>query len=383
MSGAHAFLAPSSAARWGVCALSARLEAAYPEAEDSPASLEGTAAHWVVQLTLEGRPPALDQQAPNGVAVTREMLEGADLVVETIRSALGDGWRGLLTIEQRVQIPRIHPAECWGTPDYRAWLDLSDGRRILFLWDYKFGHGIVEAFENQQLIAYASGLLSEAAVDGLEEQSTWVMMSVIQPRSFHRDGPVRHWRALASDLRAHVNILHMQAEEALGPNPKARPDPGACKNCRGRHACEALQRAAYQAADKGQQAQAIDLSPLALGRELRELTRAQALLEARVSGLQAQAEATIKRGALVPFWMLESAPGRMKWTKPAAEVLALGQMLGLNLAAPPDVITPTQAKKAGLPESLVEAYAARPPGAAKLVPDDGAKARLTFSSSNT
>lgn len=381
MAGAHAFLMPSAAARWGVCALSASLEAAYPEAEESPESLEGTAAHWVVECYLKGSPPTLDSQAPNGVAVTQEMVEGALLVVQTIEATLGPRWREMLVIERRVQIPRVHPSLCWGTPDYYAWAVLPDGRRVLFLFDYKFGHGIVEVIENRQLIAYTSGLFSE--VEGLDDQNTVVVMAIIQPRAYHREGPVRWWKIRGSDIRADVNILHMQAEKATKPNPLAMPDPDACKNCKGRHACEALQRAAYLAADRAQQATAIDLSPLALGIELRLLTRAQKLLEARVSGLQAEAEATIKRGKLVPYWTMQSTPGRLSWNKPVPEVLMLGTIYGVNITAPAEPVTPTQAIKAGLPAELVGAYASRPPGAAKLTYDDGTKARLTFASGNT
>jgi hypothetical protein len=381
MAGAHAFLPPSAAARWGVCALSAALEAAYPEAEESPESLEGTAAHWVVEGYLRGVAVAVDIQAPNGVAVTQEMVEGAELVVQTIETTLGPRWREMLVIERRVQVPNVHPAHCWGKPDYYAWAVLPDGRRVLFLFDYKFGHGLVEVIENQQLITYTSGLFSE--VPNLDDQNTVVVMAIIQPRGYHRDGAVRWWKIRGSEIRAHVNILHMQAEKATGPNPPALPDPDACKNCKGRHACEALQRAAYLAADKAQQATAIDLSPLALGIELRMLTRAQKLLEARVSGLEAQAGAEIKRGKLVPYWMLDAIPGRLGWNKPDAEVIMLGAIYGIDIAKPPEPVTPTQAIKKGLPAELVGAYASRPTGASKLTYDDGTKARLTFSSGNT
>lgn len=378
MSGAHAFLAPSSAHRWRICALAPSLEARHPETEESPASLEGTAAHWVVQRTLEGAPPTIGDQAPNGVPTTREMLEGAELAQESIERALGQGWRTALVIERAVQIPRVHKRANWGTPDYYAW-----GPGGLHVWDYKFGHDVVEAFENWQLIDYVAGILDAAGVDGYAEQRTPVHMHVIQPRAHHRAGPVRSWSVKASDLRAHINILANQAAIATSPNPPATPSPVACKHCRGRHACEALQRSAYSAADQAKEGNAADLSPHALGLELRALTRAQALLDARVSGLQAEAEAAIKRGQLVPFWVMESTPGRLKWSKPTPEVLMLGQMMGFDLAAPPDAITPTQAKAAGMPAALVDAYSTRPSGTAKLKPDDGSKARLTFSPSVT
>ena len=380
---AHAFLAPSAAARWVRCALSASLEAAYPEREASPQSLEGTAAHWAVEMLLRGTPIAVDTQAPNGVAVTLEMLEAATTVRDDIVSQLGIEWQSRLFIEQRVSIPRVH-SENWGTPDYRAWGQFPDGRLKLWIWDFKYGHGVVEAFENWQLIDYVAGCMSEAKLDGLQEQNTVVDMRVIQPRSYHRDGPVRSWIVKASDLRGHINRLAMAAEDATSIKPTASPHPDACENCKGRHACEALQRAAYASADRGQSSGAVDLPPHALGLELRALKRAQALLDARVTGLEAEVCATIKNKQTVPFWMFETTPGRLAWNKPAAEVLALGEMLGLELAKPLEPVTPTQAKAAAkakkVPESIIDAYASRPAGSSKLSYDDGTRARLTFSS---
>lgn len=375
----HALLAPSSAARWGICALSASLEAACPESETSPASLEGTAAHWVVERVLQGAGFVPGEFAPNGLPVNQEMLEGADLVRQTISDSIGPGWQDVLKIEERVRIRRVHADHCWGTPDYSAWI----GEQHLWLFDYKFGFSHVEVRENKQLIAYAAGLLDEAGIDGLQEQKVTIHMVIIQPRSYHRDGPVRVWNVRACDIRAEVNKLRNQAEMAVLPSPPATPHPDACKNCRGRHACEALQREAYAAADKSQEASPLDLSPHALGLELRNLTRAQKLLEARVSGLEAQVVGTIKQGKLVPFWAMESAKGNLAWDKSDEEVFALGTICGVNLAKAPTPITPTQAKKAGIPASLVDAYASRPPGVAKLIYDDGTKARLTFTSGNT
>lgn len=381
----HAFLAPSSAFRWVNCAQAPSLEARYPETEESPHALEGTAAHWVVEGALLGKPYLLvGDQTYNGVAVTQEMLEGAELVHDDVRQQIGLNWSERLFIEQKVQIARVH-SQNWGTPDYYAWGQLPDGRLKLTVWDYKFGFGIVEAFENWQLIDYVAGLVGEAKLDGLQEQNCVVDMRVIQPRAPHRDGPVRSWMVKASDLRAYWNRLEMAAEDATSVKPTASPTPDGCKNCLGRGHCEALQRAAARAADHGEHYLPLDLSPHALGLELRNLKQAQALLEARVSGLEAEAAGRIKQGERVPFWALDSAPGRLAWTKTVPEVMALGQMLGLDLAKPTDVITPAQAKAAAkarkLPAELFDAYATRPAGAVKLIFDDGAKARLTFASS--
>lgn len=126
----------------------------------------------------------------------------------------------------------------------------------------------------------------------------------------------------------------------------------------------------------------LDMSPLAIGRELRMLKEAEGILKSRISGLEAQTENMLRAGTHVPFWAMQSTPGRLGWNRPAVEIFMLGDMLGKNLRSDPEPITPTQAIKAGMPADLVNAYATRSSGI-KLVPDDGTDARLTFSSSDT
>lgn len=377
---AHAFLAPSSAHRWVVCALAPHLEARFPETEPSPESLEGTAAHWVVEEYLNGFVRTVGELAPNGVPTTQEMIESAELVGEDIQRTLGPDWRRLLRIEQQVPIPQVHPRHNWGTPDYTARATLPDGRKCLYIWDFKFGHGIVEVVENWQLIDYAAGLLDDD-VDLVE-------FAIIQPRAYHREGTVRRWRVFAVALEPYTLRLREAAEKATadGGLPPATLSPKGCKHCKGRHACEALQRTAYDSMSAAQQYGMLELDAQALGIELRLLTHGRALLDARISGLEAQAEALFKRGESVPFWTIERAPGRLAWTCGPEEVFSIGDDLGVNLRKPPEPVTPTQAKtaakKAGVSEIfevLTSEYTERKEGNAKLRPDDGAKARLIFS----
>lgn len=375
-------LNPSSAFRWRRCALSVQLEAACPDTSDKPGAEEGTACAWALERTVTATPPAEGERAPNGVAITREMLEAVDLVLESVEAKLGPNWRSMVVSERRVTVPRVHLTECSGKPDLYAWALLNNGRRALFIWELKFGRTVVEAFENDQLAAYASGLMS--AELNLNDQETVLDLTIVQPRAHHRDGPVRTWRCVGSDIRALVNILAMQGEKALAPNPPARPTPEGCRDCSGRHVCQALQREGYAAADVADASTPVEMTPAALGLEQRALTRALALLEARVKGNAAQIEATIRAGTAVPGWALsQGAEGRLEWTVPAAQAALLGDMVQIDIRAPADVVTPTQAIAKGVPEAAVLAMAKRKPAARKLEQDDGTLARLTFGSSNT
>lgn len=371
---AHSVLAPSSSARRIQCPGSTLLEAAYPETETTPEAAEGEAAHWAAAEMLSGRLVDIGQVAPNGVVLTQEMVEGADLYYDDVVAELkpygATPQQG--AIEQRVAIPRVHP-QSFGTPDYAVWLRLGS----LLVYDYKFGHRFVEVYENPQLIEYVAGLLHGITQKGYSDTLIDVTVKIVQPRAYHRSGPIRAWSFKASDIRAHINIASTAAHEALGPEPRQRAGPE-CRDCRARHACVTLQRAAMRELDEAGREQPLDLPPAALGLELKMLREGIRRLEARVSGLEEQALAQIKRGASIPGWRVEHGAGRQRWAKTPAEVLAVGRMFGVDLARPVEPITPLQAVKAGLPPEMLTALAETPRGGVELVADDGSKARAVF-----
>lgn len=343
----HSILAPSSAARWLQCPGSVRMCQQFPEPEDSPKAIEGTLAHAVNVAFMEGTP------MPAGT--TDEMIEGAQLWADTVGS---DDTH----LEERIDCSSIHP-ECWGTPD--AW---SYGNNILSVSDYKFGHSHVDAYRNPQMTVYAAGLLDKLGIDGLQEQHVAVSIVIVQPRSYHRDGPVRKWVTTAADLRADFNLLRAAATKALGPDPQLNVGPE-CRYCSARHACPALQAAAYAAAEFGGDAMPFDLPDESIGRELRFLRDMADTLNSRISGLEDEVLARItKLGRSVPGWMTEQGMGREKWAKSVDEVLALGALMGIDLSKP-GALTPKQAIKAGVPAAVVSQYSETPRGEIKLVPD--------------
>ena len=374
MSGTHSILAPSSSARRVQCPGSTLLEAAYPETETTPDAADGDAAHWAAAEQLSGRLIDVGQIAPNGVVLTQEMVEGADLYYDDVANTLKPFNRKPSegAIEQQIAIPRVHP-QSFGTPDYAIWARFGH----LFVWDYKFGHRFVEVYENYQLIEYVAGLLHGITQQGYSDQLIDVTVKIVQPRAYHRSGPIRTWSFKASDIRAHINIASTAAHEALGPEPKQRVGPE-CRDCRARHACVTLQRAAMRELDEAGREQPLDLPPAALGLELAMLRQGIKRLEARASGLEEQALAQIKRGVSIPGWRVEHGAGRQRWAKPAAEVLAVGSMFGVDLAKPVEPITPLQAVAKGLPAEMLTAMSETPRGAAALERDDGSRARAVF-----
>lgn len=365
----HAPLPPSSAHVWVACAGSASLQMRYPEEGDQVAAAEGTAAHWVMEQLLHTG--VAGPIAPNGVLITQEMREGSQLMVDYVQSVRGSGY---CYVEKQIQIPRVHQQN-YGTPDVVIWHDSPIEH--LHIIDFKYGHGVVEVFENWQLIDYVAGYLSLIAARDARIVPK-VTMTIVQPRAFHMDGPIRSWTTTADKLEDKIHALSMAAEEAMGDAPECKPKPQACTYCTARHACTALQQAAYRGMDISKQALSTEMNHAALGLELRLVVEALQLLEARKSGLQEQIEALMRRGQRVPHWTMVPGDAREKWRSDDLEVIAMGQMLGVNLAKPPEAITPVQAKKLGVDASIVAAYSFRPPAALKLKLDDGKDARRIF-----
>lgn len=372
MDAAHSILPPSGAGAWKLCGLWVAMNQAYPQA-DTPETLEGNAAHWVFAEMLVGRPVSEGMQALNGVFITDEMIAGAELVVDTVRARIPAGT--VLHVEESVAIARIHP-QCFGTPDIWAFYGAT-----LEVIDYKFGHRFVDEYENDQGVAYTAGIIDHLADvlgkgAGLLDQAIKVNFTVVQPRCFYKGAPVRTWSVMASDLRAHINQLANAAGVALAPNPPAVTNPE-CKDCPGRHACPALQQAAYADAEFATRSSPVELPPAAASLELRMLERSLERLQARVDGMREAVATYIRQGHSVPFHRAEQGYGRTQWTIPTEQVLAMGQLMGVDLSKP-GVKTPKQAIKSGVDEAVIKAYSITPLGPLKLVPDNPADARRVF-----
>lgn len=368
----HAGLMPSSAHRWGgvtPCPGSVAMEAAVPE-EETEESREGTAAHWAAQMQLlTGVPMDLGEVAPNGFVLDRDMLDGAQLYVEYVWRVLG-ARRPPRNVEKRTEPGAIH-GECWGTPDADELID-----NTLHVFDYKYGHRFVEVFENEQLTCYTADRL--AHLDGLADQLTHVTFHIVQPRCFHRDGTIRTWGARVSDLRAVVNRLRGCASDALREAAPTLATPANCRDCRARTRCDAAQAAGLDSVAVAGTSVPFDLDNAQASRYLTLVKNARRQLEAMETGLEEQLIKAMLRGQYAPGWMLSSSTPREVWKAKPEEVVALGKMLGKNLAAPMQPISVSAARKLGIDETVISEYALRPKGAIKLAPMDFATTRKVF-----
>jgi Protein of unknown function (DUF2800) len=369
-------LRPSSAHIWSVCAGYVRMVSAFPEdgAEvdaDPVTREEGTACHHVAHAVSKGEHVTAGMLAPNGVTVTQDMLDTAAEWVSSMRQRCSVRAH----FESPLAIDTLFPG-MQGTADAWGWeWDASRQLRTLHIGDLKYGYRFVEVIENVQLVCYAAALLAD--ISGLEDQNVRVVFHIFQPRAYGHDS-WRSWSCRASDLQPNFNILRSAAALAMQPQAPCVPNPG-CRNCRARHACSALQAAALRELETGYQSTPLELPILAADDELRRLKYGQKLLEARITGLEAQLEHAARAGNALRWHTLQSGRlGREVWKEGAArQVIALGKLFGQTVAKEPTLITPLQAKEKIAPE-LVAMYSHRLPQAAKLMPIDQYAAQRTF-----
>lgn len=368
----HSILAPSSAGRWAFCPGAPLLEAKYPQ-DDTDDTREGEASHYIGSEVLinGGAADACNDFTGltlfNGVVADQVMVDAAVVYVAAVLSIVP---AGVASVEKSVQIPAIH-AQCFGTPD--SWC-YDAVKKVLHIWDYKYGWGIVEAFENRQGLCYYSGILAKL---GLSDNDIMVALHIVQPRPYHPEGSVRTWLTPAVNVRPLVNQLHNAAHKALGADPEYCSGKH-CRNCKGRHACLSAEQAAGYAVDISGTHTPRELDNVGVGIELAILQRAAEALKYRITGLEAQGLELKRKGLVVPGQKISYGSGSTVWTKPVGEVLALGDIMGVQLRKPETPVTPKQAITAGVSKELIESYSEHSSGKARLAPDDNSKTRQIF-----
>lgn len=366
----HAPAAPSSLHRIIPCAASLTLERdtpPLPMAHVDEAAQEGTDAHMVAMAHVMNNP------WPAGTVGTREdgthftadvdMVNGAAMFSRSIREAGGEDVR----TEDAVRISAIHPQYCYGTPDvwWRAETTSDhEGPSIVNVWDYKYGHKFVDVWMNAQCLGYAFGVAERL---NITDPATIFRLGIVQPRSYHPDGPVRVWKTTMGEMHSWLAMARDAVEQALKPGAFATTGEH-CADCRARHVCTTLGDTTHSLMDYSKKGEARELSGLALGQELRWLESAMERLEARTAALRVKAEHDLRAGVAVPFYHMEPQKARLKWHDVhSADALAMiGDVFGVNIRKPPGVMTPAQAVAAGLAEEAVAAYADRGAGFMKL-----------------
>lgn len=370
----------SHAASWVRCGAFVRMNstpqaAELDELQDNTVREEGTAMHEAAQwMLLFGNTDAVSVGAKmkNGVVLTDELVDGASFYCQTL-AEFGSDW----TIERQLAAPRIH-TRCGGTPDAFALYSPADDGVHIRIADLKGGYRPIEVFPNWQLFGYLAAVLDYSPLC-YDNDEFVVEFIIVQLRAFHRSGPVRKHRMTLRDARPYLDALRMAAHIALGDYAKAVAGPQ-CDDCAGRASCSIAHAAGMRALEVSGEPDIHDLPAAAIDYEMMRLEDAARMIDARLTGLRAQASQLIRKGVLLPHFELAAGNGRLEWVDENAEAaaIAMGDLIGANLRKPVKALTPTQALKT-MPTELIEQYARRKRGEVKLVRFDRDAAVKAFS----
>lgn len=357
MSKKYNWFSPSNAQIWSQCPGAVKIAQPYLKLYDkSEAALEGIAAHWVAEQMHVGVIVEAGAVAKNGTVVTQEMIDCAEEYLDIIE----DG----AILEQKVDYSSVSK----GMFGYIDAYKVADND--LYIYDYKYGHTLVETFENNQLLVTAKGLLD------LYPNITNIHMEIFQPRVYTDQDP--KWSLSVADFNAdYLPALLEAARDVMSKNPELNTGSH-CLRCKARQGCVALRESTLAIVDVSKGPSTLDLPPEELGQELSVLMDAQDRIKARVVGLEEQAKLEFSKGNNVVGFTLQPTVGNLKWNVPVSKVLTIGEVLSVDLKKPPALLTPTQAIKQGMDEKTVNGLSGRAQSGAKLKRVDYNKMRKVF-----
>lgn len=379
MSDSPYILRSSGAPQWGKCSGSLTACMSVPDVETQE-KREGTASHWVGSECLDewASPQGsaafcsawIGRVAPNGVVIDEKMAEGAQVwVSDVLQVCQTHGALRQLMVEQPVAMPQIHEKN-GGTLDTALWLP---DKRVLFHWDYKHGHRECKAVGNLQSVDYIAGLMDKLELHGEDDTQITVVSRIVQPFCYQASAPIGEWIVKLSDLRGYFNQLHGKAHEALTGGKFTAGEH--CRDCAAVGRCATARRAAISAFTYANELPEINLlSGADLGLLHEQLKEGVTVVKAVQEAVEDELNARIRAGAVDTGLALATKYGRLNWTAPVSQVIALAQAFGVD-ASKDAVKTPTQVKdlveagpKRKAFEQVLKTVAERPVNGAKLIP---------------
>lgn len=238
---AHSPLGASGAERWMKCpgsvALLKNLE--LDESDEPDYRREGLAMHEAAAHCLDNALDAweLVGQTFHDTEITDELalpiqtyLDYVGPIRRQAEDTGGESW-----VEHAVSSP-VHP-DFYGTMDFGALLRAMVEAARVKVVDLKGGEGIiVEPDHNPQMKYYAFGLI-DAHPEWDDDME--VDLTIVQPRAFHVDGPVREWTTTVGEIRQWVDKVLVPAMNATAFDHTLDAGPW-CRFCPAKLVCPLL-----------------------------------------------------------------------------------------------------------------------------------------------
>lgn len=305
----HSPLGASSYSRWRACPGSVRLSRDVPKTTSSYAE-EGTRAHEIAAAILLGDLSAWDSCDDNNFEAIETYIDH----VTAIRSNKPT-WEA---VEKKFNLTAYHPL-LFGTADYTAYFEKS---KALYVIDYKNGQGVaVEVEKNAQLMYYALGVMHELKFPIKE-----VWLTIVQPRCYHADGPVRICKIDVSDFFDFAASLIEDAKKTESPHAPLNPG-NHCRFCPAQGVCPSIHQKSLTLA-KEVFANQLPYSP----GKLAECLNALPMIEGWAKSVREFAYREAEAGRVPPGFKLVEKRASRKW-KDGIEKVDTVKMFGVPNSA--------------------------------------------------
>ena len=298
------------------------------EKTESIYAAEGTRAHEIAATKLRNMggyhyPEDLSQ----------DDLDAIETYVNFVWPLSSDN---LFMIERRFDLTEFYP-ELYGTADAVVY---NYALQKLVVVDYKHGAGIpVEVENNSQLKYYGLG-----AVHALGLPIKSVELVIVQPRCFHKDGPIRKWATTAQDLFEFLGDLISDADATKKEDAPLHVGEH-CRFCPAQSSvCPAVREKSLEMA-RQVFSPTQSYSPEALGKTLKMLPT----MEAWIAGVRSFAYQEAQAGRTPPGWKVVAKRPTRKW-KEGWTGERIAQEFGLK---PPEAFT-NEVKSVAQIEKIIE-----------------------------
>ena len=370
----HSVIAPSDSGGWVKCPSRPfmRFYSRIPVGGKLDEAEEGTGAHEVAEKMVHGLPVNIGDETANGIIVDRDMITGAEIYAAQCHRLIKAYPEASWATEFRVHAHTIHE-ELFGTTDFYLYNPATDE---LFIKDYKYGFVQIDPKNNYPLLCYAKGV-----IDTLGLQEPKIHFQIVQPRGYHRHGPIRSWVAQSIDLRPKFNELANSAMAVFQPDPPAVAGKH-CWKCPGMAMCEANRETAYAAIDQVSVAQPEQMTADQRAREIEILRHMKQMVDDRLEAQEAELMARIETGEHCQLLTVDKSAGRRVWRyDPALIIDSIKLANGVDVSKPIEALTPRQAIQKGAAEDVVKPFTHLKEGKKKLVSRDKTTANQAFGGS--
>lgn len=336
----------------------------------SSTAKEGTAAAWVAMMILTGQvidvSELVGRRDPDGYAITGDVAANVKIYTDYVTAGVGFNLSERLHVEEPIEsgvtfINDIKP-DAW-------WYD--EGTDALEIVDDKNGWRIVEPFGNFQLLLAAATIQASHYVFHRHQIQNF-RLTIVQPNPSHSQGPIRTWVLTRDELSNwHDYILNGPAAATQQPDAPAIAAERQCRYCNPVN-CAAARATGLTLLDIVASGEPdMTTSSVDLRAEQVKLRSAVKVAQLRDKSIEQELIENIRQGEVVEGIAIHQGQGNRKF-KPEVtpeKLKLLGGIYGVKLTEEKPV-SPAEAERVGLPETVLETLTTRGKTAPKIVDID-------------